>query len=94
MQLSQNNIGERPIISFFFQKNPFQWAETQEAVYDTSARMNMTEEGIPFFMAGRSSKPPTSCSTPGHTVKSGYTPSGKWKPSKYVPSKTDKRAGK
>jgi hypothetical protein len=47
-----------------------------------------------LFAMARSQQRPTSCQTPGHTIKSGYTRSGKWKPSKYVPSKTDKRAGR
>ena len=63
-------------------------------VFNPILKINENAQGIPMFTFARSSKPPTSCSTPGHTVKSGYTPSGKWKPSKYVPSKMDKRAGK
>ena len=61
--------------------------------YDEARELTLTSAGIPLYCA-RSATPPTTCFTPGHTVKAGYTPSGKWKPSKYVPGKTDKRAGK
>jgi len=65
----------------------------QTSYYDTTRQVNLLPSGLPLYLA-RSSKPPTSCSTPGHTIPSGYTPSGKWKPSKYSPAKMDKRAGK
>jgi hypothetical protein len=44
--------------------------------------------------ASRSRRRPTSCFTAGRTIKAGYTRSGKYKPAKYMPSKSDKRAGK
>jgi hypothetical protein len=42
----------------------------------------------------RAGKPYTNAYTNGHTVKAGYTPSGKYKPQKYVPGKYDRRSGK
>lgn len=65
----------------------------QTSHFDTTRQFNVLPSGIPLYLA-RSSKPPTSCITPGHTIPSGYTPSGKYKTSKYVPSKMDKRGGK
>jgi hypothetical protein len=86
---------KKPLMSFFLQPFPSSiYTEDEEAVFNPILNMNVTLHGIPLFMAGRSAKPPTSCHTAGHTIKSGYTPSGKWRPSKSVPGKTDKRAGK
>jgi hypothetical protein len=85
----------KPLMAFFLQPFPSSiYTDDEEAVFNPILNMNETPQGLPLFMAARTSKPPTSCTTPGHTIKSGYTPSGKWKPSKYVSTKTDKRAGK
>jgi hypothetical protein len=96
--LEQFGNDKMPLMAFYLQPYPQMYGlsteEEETAVYDTFSQMNVTPYGIPLFMGGRTAKPPTSCSTPGHTIKSGYTPSGKWRTSKYVPSKTDKRAGK
>jgi hypothetical protein len=89
---SQEN---KPLMAMFLQPFPSSIYPTdEEMVYNSRLQINETSNGVPFFMLPRSSKPPTSCQTPGHTIKSGYTPSGKYKPAKYVPGKTDKRAGK
>jgi hypothetical protein len=86
---------DKPLMTFFLQPFPSSvYTEDKESVFNPVLNINESQQGVPLFMAGRSAKPPTSCHTPGHTIKSGYTPSGKWKPSKYVPGKTDKRAGK
>jgi hypothetical protein len=90
--ISQKN---KPLMAFYLQPFPSSiYPKDDEMVFNPMLKINETHQGVPLFMAGRSSKPPTSCHTPGHTIKSGYTPSGKWRPSKYVPGKTDKRAGK
>jgi hypothetical protein len=91
--VSQEN---KPLMAFFLQPFPASiYTADEESVFNPILNMNETLQGIPLFIAAaRTSKPPTSCSTPGHTIKSGYTPSGKWKPAKFVPGKTDKRAGK
>lgn len=61
--------------------------------YDALQGVWLDAEGVPLW-ASRSKSPPTATTTAGHTIKSGYTPSGKWKPQTYVPAKTDRRAGK
>jgi len=44
--------------------------------------------------AALSKRPPTTCYTKGYTRKAGYTRTGKYKPAKWIPAKTDKRAGR
>lgn len=60
--------------------------------FDELVQLNIATDG--GLACARASKPYTSAITPGHTVKSGYTPSGKFRSAKFVPTKTDKRAGK
>tara|TARA_B100000686_G_C16297607_1_gene716821 strand:+ start:466 stop:675 length:210 start_codon:yes stop_codon:yes gene_type:complete len=43
---------------------------------------------------GRTKRYPTSVYTAPRRLKSGYTRSGKWKPSKMTKGRTDKRAGR
>lgn len=62
------------------------------ATFSVDQKINIHESGIPICYI-RTCLPPTSAFTPGHTIPSGYTPSGKFKNSRFVPSKTDKRAG-
>lgn len=85
--------GEKPLMSFFLQPYPKDvYGEEEKSIYNSKLQINENIKGVPLF--ARTSAMPTSCYTPGHTIKSGYTPSGKWRPSKFVPGKTDKRAGK
>ncbi|CAN5443822.1 hypothetical protein BH09SUM1_BH09SUM1_20140 [soil metagenome] len=86
-----------PLMTHFLQPYPASPCQEQaeaEGIYSEKHLLNMTSEGVPLFLGGRSSSPPTSTMTPGHTIKAGYTSTGKWKPSKWMPSKMDKRAGK
>ncbi len=87
---------KRPLITFFLQPYPFGELDEQQptATYSPDRKLNVTPDGTPLYCAGRAKKPYTSAVTPGHTIKAGYTPSGKYKPAKFVPTKTDKRAGK
>lgn len=80
-----------PLIALHLQKFEIQ-PTFDDFAYDNARRVNISGDG--GLSCARSSSPPTSCSTPGHTIPAGYTPSGKWRPSKYAPSKMDKRAGK
>jgi hypothetical protein len=66
----------------------------QEIYYSDPLQLNITADGEIVWEAARSKTPPTSCFTAGHTINAGYTPSGKFKPPKFVPGKTDRRAGK
>lgn len=86
--------GKEPLMSFFLQPFPKEvYGEEEESVYNPHLQINENKHGVPLFM-GRSAKPPTSCITPGHMIKAGYTPSGKYRPAKWSNTKADKRAGK
>lgn len=65
----------------------------QNAAYDVDRQLSVLPNGSPLYCV-RYPTPPTSTFTPGHTIPAGYTSTGKYKPTKYVPGKTDKRAGK
>jgi len=94
-ELRLEKLESKPLMAFFLQPFPSSiYQKDDDMVFNPVLKINETNQGVPLFTMARSSKPPTSCSTPGHTVKGGYTSSGKYKPSKYMPSKTDKRAGK
>jgi len=66
---------------------------TSDLIFDDKKQVNVTEDGQVAWHA-RTKKRPTSCHTSGHRINAGYTRSGKYKPSKWVPGKTDRRAGK
>lgn len=91
-----NLMGTKPLISFFLQDYPFLDDVHEEfgEHFDDDLMMNLNDDGIPIYLAARSAKPPTACLTPGHTIKGGYTPSGKYKTATTIPAKMDKRAGK
>ncbi|MEO8801790.1 MAG: hypothetical protein ABI375_00365 [Rudaea sp.] len=67
-------------------------AHPDDFEFDDVLQVNIVPDG--GLACSRATKPYTSATTPGHTIKPGYTPGGKYKTSKYVPSKMDKRAGK
>ena len=93
--LSTGKNEKKPLMAFFLQPFPSSiYQKDDEMVFNPVLKINETSQGVPLFTMARSAKPPTSCNTPGHTIKAGYTPSGKYKLSKFVPSKTDKRAGR
>jgi hypothetical protein len=97
--LSLDNKALVPKVLLFIQPCPivsdFESTERLEkdASYSDEMQMSMMPDGTPLYCA-RSKRPPTSCSTPGHMIKAGYTPSGKYKTATYVPPKSDRRAGK
>lgn len=80
-----------PLIALHLQRMRVN-AQVDDFVFDDLRASNMSPNGELAF--SRASKPYTSALTPGHSLKSGYTPSGKFKPAKFVASKMDKRAGK
>lgn len=98
LEISKNNSAPviRPLISYFLQDYPHYEdnCECQDDFYSDDLMLNVTSDGLPCYLAARTPHPPTSCLTPGHTIKGGYTPSGKYKPASYSPQKLDKRAGK
>ncbi len=61
--------------------------------YCEKLQMRVLPDGSLLWNA-RTRRCPTSCFTSGHRIKAGYTRSGKYRPSKFVKGKTDKRAGK
>jgi len=94
-KFSLGTVEKKPLMAFFLQPFPSAvYEKDDKMIFNHVLKINETDQGVPLFTMARSATPPTSCNTPGHTVKSGYTSTGKYKPSKYMPSKTDKRAGK
>ena len=96
-QISADHIGQGlPFLYRFRQQLPEVEMEADEdSFFDHSMQMNICSNGQPSWIAaGRAKKPYTNAFTAGHQIKSGYTPSGKWKPARSVPGKTDKRSGK
>jgi len=86
---------KRPFLMNFRQEIPCIDADNglDDASYSNELQMSVYPSGELLWRA-RSQRRPTSCSTAGHRIKSGYTSSGKWKPSRVVPSRTDKRVGR
>lgn len=71
-----------------------QAAETDDGSQFSIDRMlNLLPDGTPLYCA-LSKTPPTDCHTPGKILPGGFTPGGKYKPSRPTPAKTDKRAGR
>jgi len=93
--LNTETIGKKPLMAFFLQPFPSSiYQKDDDMVFNPVLKINETPKGVPLFTMARMSLPPTSCNTPGHMVKAGYTSSGKWRPARAVPRKSDKRAGK
>jgi hypothetical protein len=85
----------RPFLLNFKQEVPFINIEDalEEDKYSEELQMSILPSGELTWSA-RSRRRPTSCHTAGHTIKAGYTRSGKYKGSRYVKSRRDKRVGK
>lgn len=96
MQEQQNKL---PMMLHHLTKSNFSeiYAPEEEffngSSYSDTLKMNLTSNGTPLYCA-RSNTPPTQTYTAGHTIPPGYTSSGKHKPGKTVPAKSDKRVGK
>jgi len=88
-------MGKMPFLSHFKQEVPFiEFTEEYDGIeYDAVRQANVDRDGALAWCA-RTRRRPTSAYTAGHRIKAGYTRSGKWRPSKWIPGKTDKRAGK
>lgn len=84
-------IHSLPLIAMHLQELRIS-AQTDDFYFDDSCQLNVSPDGSLAF--ARASKPYTSALTPAHSIKAGWTPSGKYKTAKSVPSKMDKRAGK
>ena len=65
----------------------------EELYYCLDRRLNVTRDGLIVWSA-RSRRRPTHCYSKGHRLKAGYTRSGKYKSSRYVSGKSDRRGGK
>ena len=80
--------GPRPVILTFLQPYPAD-------LYPESVEEDHPDfQSLKELQAALFRQPPTSCSTPGKMRPGGFNRNGKWLPAKYIPSKTDKRAGK
>jgi hypothetical protein len=67
--------------------------EGDEMTFNPTEQVNYFGDGVAVWNA-RSARRPTTCHTAGHRIKAGYTRSGKYRNSKYIGSKTDRRAGR
>lgn len=87
------------MVAFFLRPSPYATAFIEDeamssaAIWDDNSNIMVLPEGEPLW-AALSRKPPTTCYTPGKTRPGGYNKAGKYLPSKYIPGKSDKRAGK
>jgi hypothetical protein len=82
-----------PFLMRFRQEVPALSHADAPVIFSEEEQLSLLEDGSLAWRA-RTKRPPTSCHTAGHRLPSGYTRSGKWKASSWIPSKTDKRAGK
>ena len=88
-----------PMMAFFLRPTPFandfidDEKEHSSATWSDELGMMVLEGGVPLW-AALSKRPPTTCHTPGKTRPGGWSKTGKYLPTKYIPAKTDKRAGK
>lgn len=89
MRNESNRDEFRPLITFFLSPYPAHLYE--EDLDEVDSHDIVTLEDL---QAALYKKPPTACTTPGKTRPAGYSRTGKYLPSKYIPSKIDKRAGK
>ena len=67
--------------------------EFANACYDIETSL-WRAEGASMPWEYRSKRPPTTCHTSGRRLGAGYTRSGKYRPSKWIPAKSDRRVGK
>ena len=67
--------------------------EGDEMTFNSTEQVNYFGDGVAVWNA-RTRRRPTNCYTAGHRLKAGYTRSGKYRGSRYIPGKTDRRAGK
>jgi len=67
--------------------------EGDEMTFNPTEQVNYFGDGVAVWNA-RTRRRPTNCYTAGHRLKAGYTRSGKYRGSRYIPGKTDRRAGK
>ena len=88
-------MSDNPFLMNFKQEVPcFDPEDVVEGdTYSDDLQMRILPSGDLVWNA-RSRRIPTSCWTAGHRIKAGYTRSGKYKPSRYVKGKSDKRGGK
>lgn len=99
MSSPQEDVTSVPMICLFLKPSPFidsfvaDEDISVDADWSESLSIKITHSGLPLW-AALYKTPPTTCHTPGKTRPAGYTKAGKWLPSKYIPGKTDKRAGK
>ena len=88
-----------PAMLYFLTKCPnvesfiYQAEIDDKFTYSEARQLTIDNKNIPLYCSP-SASPPTVCSTPGKTIPSGYTQSGKYKVGSYRPAKQDKRVGK
>jgi hypothetical protein len=86
-------MSETPFLYRFRETASTNEGNCEELYYCLERGLNVMRNGRIAWSA-RSRRPRTSCHTSGHTIKAHRTRSGKWKNSRWVSGKTDKRAGR
>jgi len=88
-------MSKRPFLLNFKQEIPCidPDQELEDIKYSDALQLGILPSGELTWSA-RSKKRPTSCSTPSRRIKSGYSSSGKWKPSRVVRARRDRRVGR
>jgi len=88
-------MSNRPFLMKFRQEVPCIDADNdiEDTNYNDELQLSVFPSGELLWRA-RSQRRPTSCSTSAHRIKSGYTSSGKWKPSRVAPARIDRRVGR
>jgi len=76
-----------PIITAFLQPYPAD-------LYAADDEEEATHCSLAEMQASLFRRPPTSCTTPGRMRPAGFNRNGRLVPAKWIPAKTDKRAGK
>ena len=98
----QQNVGhqtKKSMITFFLKPSPHLPAFIEdeqifnEAHWNAATKIIETNTGEPLW-AALSKRPPTVVPTAGKTRPGGYSRTGKYLPAKWIPAKSDKRAGK
>ena len=98
MKKESENI-KLPLVTQFFENSNYlqEFIEDDEmeekCVICPETGALITHEGVPLW-AALFKRPPTSANTPGRQRPGGFNKNGKYLPSKWIPSKMDKRAGK
>lgn len=99
-QVIQRDYAHLPLVLNFMKESPF-WRQfaaeidgEQHVRYDEELQLNVCADGTPVALPILFGRTPTSAYTPGRTRPGYRNKNGKWLPSKWIPGRTDRRAGR